>query len=82
MTIAKVAISLPATTLRALERERVRLGKSRSSLVAMAIETWLGRRGADADDQRYVEAYLRRPERNEEIEAIAEAATKSWEPWE
>jgi len=78
MTTAKIAISLPVSTLRALERERVRLGKPRSALVAAAIETWLKRRCMSPDDQRYANAYLKHPERIEEVEAIAAAATRTW----
>ena len=81
MTTAKIAISLPVSTLRALEKERARLGKTRSAMVAAAVDTWLRRQGTGPDDQRYIEAYLKKPERTEEIEAIAAEATKSWGRW-
>jgi len=36
----------------------------------------------DDGDRRYVEAYLRDPERTAEIERFAAAVVSGWEPWE
>ena len=78
----KVAVSLPEPTLRRLESARKRLGKTRSAAVAEAIEYWLGAREVDAEDRRYVEAYLKHPERTDETAAVASAVIAGWDPWE
>lgn len=49
-TVAKVAVSLPVETLRGLEAMRRRLGRSRSALVAQAIDEWLASH-AEASDE-------------------------------
>ena len=78
---AKIAVSLPAETLRSLERVRRRLGTSRSAAVARAIDAWLQVMELGSDDKRYAEAYLRTPERTSETAAIAAAAVAEWEAW-
>lgn len=81
--VAKVAVSLPAKTLRGLEAARRRLGRSRSAIVSQAIDEWLTAHAEPSDeDRRYAEAYLRRPENLGEVAATAAAATSTWEPWE
>ncbi len=79
---AKVAVSIPAETLAALERLRRKRGQSRSSAVAEAIEAWLKASDLGEADRRYAEAYLRDPEAVEESAAIAEKVVTGWEPWE
>ena len=80
--VAKVAVSLPAKTLRDLDAARRRLGRSRSAIVSEAVNGWLAAQGEPSDeDRRYVEAYLRQPENAVEAGAIAAAATSQWEPW-
>jgi metal-responsive CopG/Arc/MetJ family transcriptional regulator len=79
---AKVTVSLPSTLLERLERFRKRRGETRSAAVTHAVEQWLKTEGGtSAPDRRYVEAYLRQPERLAEIEALAAAAISTWEPW-
>lgn len=78
---AKIAVTVPTATYEAVERVRRRLGKSRSAAVALALQEWLrGLEVSDAD-QRYIEAYLRQPERVDEVRSIAAQATAHWEPW-
>lgn len=80
--VAKVAVSLPAKTLRSLDAASRRLGRSRSAVVALAIEEWLAGNGEPSEEERrYATGYLRHPEGTAEIAAIAAAATASWEPW-
>jgi hypothetical protein len=79
---AKVAVSLPIATLRSLERARLRLRRTRSAAVTEAIERWLSSSEIGEADKRYVEGYLRRPERASESAAVAEAATREWDDWE
>jgi metal-responsive CopG/Arc/MetJ family transcriptional regulator len=81
-SVAKVAVSIPVDTLKSLERTRVRLRKTRSAAVTEAIEKWLRAEEIGEDDRRYVEGYLRKPERGGELGAIATAAVETWEPWE
>jgi len=81
--VAKVAVSLPVRTLRGLEAARRRLGRSRSAIVALAVDEWLTTHGEPSDDdRRYAEAYLRHPEPTADLAAVATAATALWEPWE
>ena len=70
-SVAKVAVSIPADTLEALEHKRARLGKTRSAAVTEAIEQWLHAGEVAAEDRRYVEGYLRQPERAEDVAAVA-----------
>lgn len=82
-TVAKVAVSLPAKTLRSLDATRRRLGRSRSAIVAEAVEGWLAGQGEPSDeDRRYAQGYLRQPEATAEVAATAAAVTSTWEPWE
>jgi metal-responsive CopG/Arc/MetJ family transcriptional regulator len=78
----KIAVSLPAKTLQRLEVARKRLGRSRSAVVAEAIEHWLGSRAVGSEDRRYMEGYLKYPEHVGETASVAQAAIESWEPWE
>ncbi len=81
--VAKVAVSLPAKTLHSLDAARRRLGRSRSAIVAQAVQEWLAAHGEPSDeDRRYAEAYLRQPEATADVAAVAAAATAAWEPWE
>jgi Ribbon-helix-helix protein, copG family. len=78
----KVAISLPAETLEAVEVFRKRTGQSRSAVFTEAVEALLAPYRIDDRDRRYVEAYLRRPAHKEDTAAVAAAAVAAWEPWE
>jgi hypothetical protein len=77
----KIAVTVPTETYAVVERLRRRLGKSRSAVVALALEEWI--RGADlaGADRRYVEGYLRTPEAVDEIGAVAAQATSYWSSW-
>ncbi|HET6611878.1 MAG TPA: ribbon-helix-helix protein, CopG family [Kofleriaceae bacterium] len=77
---AKIAVSVPTATLGRLERARQALHRSRSAIVSEAIERWLEDQQPGADDQRYVEGYLRHPE-GTGASKIAAAVVASWEPW-
>jgi metal-responsive CopG/Arc/MetJ family transcriptional regulator len=79
-SVAKVAVSLPLATLRSLERVRSRLRKTRSGAVTEAIERWLRSEEVGDDERRYLEGYLRHPERVEQ--AVAAAVVATWERWE
>jgi metal-responsive CopG/Arc/MetJ family transcriptional regulator len=81
---AKVAVSIPTATLRSVERVRRRLKRSRSAIVAEALDAWLRARELSEADRRYVDGYLRQPETPDEVavtEALAMDAMTSWEPW-
>ena len=79
---AKVAISLPAETLAAVEAFRKRTGKSRSAVFNEAVEALLAQHQVDDRDRLYVEAYLRQPARQDEVATLATAVVATWEPWE
>jgi metal-responsive CopG/Arc/MetJ family transcriptional regulator len=80
--VAKVAVSIPVQTLRSLERVRKKSRRTRSAAVTEAIERWLAAEEIGEADKRYVEGYLRQPERLEEQAAIATAVVRSWADWE
>ncbi len=81
MKSAKVAVSLPEDTLRAVEHARRRAGLTRSAVFQEAVEIWLRQHVLDSDEKRYVKGYLRRPERSDEAAAVAAAVSATWEPW-
>jgi hypothetical protein len=79
----KIAVSIPAETYRSLEKARGHLGKTRSEVVAFAVKEWLRSLDAGEASRRYVDGYLRLPERAAtEAVAIAGAATADWSTWE
>ena len=80
--VAKVAVSIPLETLRSLERVRKKSRTTRSAAVTEAIERWLAAEEVGEADKRYVEGYLRHPERVDEQSAIAGAVVRGWEAWE
>ncbi|MGO9833395.1 MAG: ribbon-helix-helix protein, CopG family [Polyangiaceae bacterium] len=82
MKAEKVTVSLPADTLAALGRVQRRLGKTRSALVSEALAEWLRGQDVPDADRRYVEAYLRQPDRAAESEATAAGAVAEWDRWE
>ena len=86
--MAKIAISLPDETLRAVEEERLANGLSRSEFFRRAVEEHLRRVKEREDVEQYIQGYLKYPETKEEI-ALAEATLHhafdngSWEDdWE
>jgi metal-responsive CopG/Arc/MetJ family transcriptional regulator len=81
-SVAKVAVSIPLPTAKRLERVRAKKRLSRSAAVTRAVELWLRSEEVAESDQRYVEGYLRHPERTDASTAVAEAAVANWEPWE
>jgi hypothetical protein len=84
MTVAKVAVTVPEDTLRAVEKRRRVLGMSRSAVVSEALESWLADQAMTAEERRYVVAYLKQPETAEEVRettAIGATAMAGWAPW-
>ena len=84
MTVAKVAVTVPEETLRAVEKRRRVLGMSRSAVVSAALEAWLADHAMTAEERKYVVAYLKQPETVEEVRettAIGAAVMAGWEPW-
>ena len=80
----KIAVTVPTATYTVVERLRRRLGKSRSAVVALALEEWIRIADISDDDRRYAEAYLRIPESSAalaEIRALAAQATAHWQTW-
>lgn len=81
-TASKFAISLPAALAKSLEKVRTRKRLSRSAAIAEAVEQWLAGQQLGDADRRYVQGYLRSPERLDDTTATASGATAGWEPWE
>ena len=80
--MTKVAISIPEPVYAALERERGRSHRSRSALVTEALRRWLDSSGSSPEDESYVQAYLRVPDRRADWDAVAARVAETWEPWE
>ena len=80
---AKVAISLPENTLKAIERERKARGESRSEFFRHAIEKFLKQEKESKEVEAYIHGYTTIPESAEEIEVIHQTSvnTLSEEPW-
>jgi hypothetical protein len=81
----KIAVTVPTATYTVIERLRRRMGKSRSAVVALALEEWIRAADVSDDDRRYAEAYVRMPESPAalaEIRALAAQATSHWQTWE
>ncbi len=78
---AKFAISLPASTFRALEEARKRRRVSRSALVAEALRAHFVAT-ADPRDAEYVRGYARRPELESVATRVAAAILPTWSTWE
>ena len=66
----KVAISLPATILDSVEKERRKRGESRSEFFRQAIQAFLNDLQRRKDVERYVKGYLEQPEQAKEVEEI------------
>jgi len=78
----KVAISLPADLLDAVERRRLDRGTSRSEFFREALIARLSSDDA-TDSERYIAAYRANPETEEELAeadvALAELASEPWQ---
>ena len=70
--MAKIAISLPDEVFRAVEKERLAKGQSRSQFFCKAVEEHLRREKEREDIEQYIKGYQRYPETKEEM-ALAEA---------
>jgi metal-responsive CopG/Arc/MetJ family transcriptional regulator len=79
--VAKVAISMPAKTLGEVDALCRKLGRTRSSVLTEAARALLEQQHIDERDRRYMEAYLKYPERAPDSAAVASAAVAEWEPW-
>lgn len=80
---AKVAITLPADTFRALERARKRLRLNRSEAIQQAVAFWLAAREGDPRVEEYIRGYLAVPDDPREQSAMVEAwaAGQEAEDW-
>jgi metal-responsive CopG/Arc/MetJ family transcriptional regulator len=80
---AKVAISLPASVLKAIEKERLSRGESRSEFFRRAVEILLKQEKEAKLAESYMKAYRASPESTEEVEAAHRIAgsTLVKEPW-
>lgn len=78
----RIAISLDAHLLRAIERERKRLRISRSEFLRLTAQSYFDAAERKRLDDQYERAYREMPETREEI-AVAEAASADAfsDPW-
>ncbi|HKB16683.1 MAG TPA: hypothetical protein VKF62_11500 [Planctomycetota bacterium] len=80
----KIAVSIPDSLFREVERVRRKTRRPRSAVVAEAIECWLARSKHADRVRRDEEGYRRYPETEEEIRAAELAASDILAeiPWE
>lgn len=80
---AKVAISLPAHVLQAVEKKRTASGESRSEFFRRAVEKLLKQEQECAAIEKYIRGYREVPESTEEIESADRLASEvlAEEPW-
>ena len=80
----KIAISLPASLLREVEKVRRETGESRSAVIRRSIELLLGRAEEAGMVREYVAGYLAHPEGRSEVDAAMATASEALaeEPWE
>lgn len=72
--LRKIAISLPARLLAAIEMHRRATSETRSALIRRAIEKLLRDLEREGRVAEYVEGYGNRPETDEEVDAAEGAA--------
>ena len=85
MTVAKVAVSIPESTLRLVEDACKRQKKTRSRLITEAIDAFLRDESAAQREQRYRDGYRKMPEGDPRSEVLAERAIAQWtsnDEWE
>ena len=82
--VGKVAISLPASLLKEVERLRRETGESRSAVIRRSLELLLGRAQHAEMVREYVGGYLAHPEGRSEVDAAMASAAEALaeEPWE
>ncbi len=82
--MAKIAISLPEEVLRAVEKERLASGVSRSEFFRRAVEEHLRRAREREDVEQYIRAYQECPETIEETELVEATLHYAFaeNPWE
>lgn len=79
----KVAISLPARVLEAIEKERKASGESRSEFFRRAVERLLKEEREAGEIEKYIQGYKAMPESANEVKAIHQdgASVLAEEPW-
>ena len=79
-----MAVSIPDSLFRELERVRRRIRRPRGAVVAEAIESWLSRSKHEERVRRYEEGYRRYPETEGEIRAaeLASSELLARIPWD
>ena len=82
--MAKIAISLPEETLKAVEKERLASGVSRSEFFRRAAKTLLKQKQREERDREYIRAYQEMPETDDEFEGLRSASMAALAelPWD
>jgi metal-responsive CopG/Arc/MetJ family transcriptional regulator len=78
MPSSKLAVSIPDDLLREVERARRRRGLSRSAVVQTGLRAWLKAQRDAERVKRYVDAYRRHPETDEEVAEAARLVRATW----
>lgn len=72
----KVAVSLPDSLYRAVERARKKSGKSRSAVMQDALHHWLRQQEQAVLIREYEAGYQKKPESNREVKASEASAVR------
>lgn len=72
--VVKIAISLPADLLEALEKERQARNESRSQFFREAVEQLLRQKRLQEAVTQYVQGYRAEPESDEEVAAMQQVS--------
>ncbi len=78
MSTTRIAVSLPPDLLEKVERARKRRSLSRSAVVQRGLRAWLEAQRDSARVRRYVDAYRKQPETDEEVAAAATIVRATW----
>ena len=74
--MTKIAVTIPADQMRALERVRRRQRLPRSRVVQQALSFYFAHAGLSEEVTAYEEGYRRKPEQDEALEGYARAAAE------
>jgi metal-responsive CopG/Arc/MetJ family transcriptional regulator len=78
MKTIKTAVSLPAETYQKAEKLRKKLGKSRSLMIADALNSLIKAEEIRDKEARDRAAYLKHPETDEEVAEAVAATEEAW----
>lgn len=77
---AKISITLPHEVLKEVNMIARRSGENRSAVILKAVQMLIKKPQQEEDSRRYVEAYRKHPESQEELRASEKIASRICDP--